>query len=128
VKVAGEMQVDIFHRHDLRIAAACRAALDSEARAERGLTKAAHGLLADAVQSVREADRRRGLAFAGRCRADGRDEDQLAVRTGVECVDEIERELRFGGAVGNDGVGRDSEFRRNLGDRPHLGFARDLDI
>ncbi len=34
VEVAGEMQVDVFHRHDLSIAAAGGAALDAEAGAE----------------------------------------------------------------------------------------------
>ena len=53
VEVAGEMQVDVFHRHDLGIAAAGRAALHAEAWPERGLAKAAHGLLADAIEAVR---------------------------------------------------------------------------
>ena len=41
VEVAGEMEVDVLHRHDLRIAAAGRAALHAEARAERRLAQAA---------------------------------------------------------------------------------------
>ena len=41
VKVAGEVQVDVLHRHDLRVAAAGRAALASEYRAERRLATAA---------------------------------------------------------------------------------------
>jgi hypothetical protein len=40
VKIAGEMQVDLGHRHDLRIAAARRAALHAETGAERGLAQA----------------------------------------------------------------------------------------
>jgi hypothetical protein len=42
VHVAGEMQVELFHRHDLGIAAAGRAALDAEDRSERGLAQAEH--------------------------------------------------------------------------------------
>ena len=81
VEIAGEMEVDVLHRHDLRIAAAGRAALHAEARAERRLAQAdACALLADAVQPVAEADRGRGLALAGRRRVDRGDEDQLAVR------------------------------------------------
>ena len=34
VKVAGEVKVDVFHRHDLRVAAAGRAALHAEARSK----------------------------------------------------------------------------------------------
>ena len=47
VEVAGEMQVDVFHRHDLRVAAARRAALHAEHGPERGLAQADHRLLAD---------------------------------------------------------------------------------
>ena len=35
-EVTGEMQVDVFHRHDLRVAATGRATLHAEHRAERG--------------------------------------------------------------------------------------------
>ena len=80
VEVAGEMEVDVLHRHDLRIAAAGGAALHAEAGAERGLAQAQHRLLADAVERVGEADRGRRLALARRRRGDRGDEDQLAVR------------------------------------------------
>ena len=80
VEIAGEVEVDVLHRHDLRVAAAGRAALHAEAGPERRLAQADRGALADAVQRVAEADRRRGLPLAGRRRVDGGDEDQLAVR------------------------------------------------
>ena len=41
VEVAGEVEVDVLHRHDLRIAAAGGAALDAEAGTERRLAQAA---------------------------------------------------------------------------------------
>ena len=62
VEVAGEVQVDVFHRHDLRVAAAGGAALHAEHRAERGLAQADHRLLADAV-----AARRRGPPWSWSC-------------------------------------------------------------
>ena len=43
VDVAGEVEVHVLHRHDLRVAAAGRAALDPEHRAERRLAQAEHG-------------------------------------------------------------------------------------
>ena len=79
VEVAGEVEVDVLHRHDLRIAAAGRAALDAEAGPSEASRMQIDRLLADAVEAVAEADRRRGLAFAGRRRVDRGDEDQLAV-------------------------------------------------
>ena len=51
VEVAGEVEVDVLHRHDLGIAAAGGAALDAEAGPERGLAQAHHRLLADAVEA-----------------------------------------------------------------------------
>ena len=68
VKIAGEMQVDRFHRHDLRVASSGRPALLPETGPERRLAQADHRLLADAVQTVAKADRRRGLALASRRR------------------------------------------------------------
>jgi len=51
VKVAGEVEIDILHRHDLGIAAAGGAALDAERRAERRLAQAQHRLLADVMSA-----------------------------------------------------------------------------
>ena len=65
-EVAGEMQVDVLHRHHLRVAAAGGAALHAEHRAERGLAQADHRLLADVVERVAQAHRGGGLAFARR--------------------------------------------------------------
>ena len=56
VEVAGEMQVDLVHRDDLRVAAAGRAALDAEHRAQRGLADADHDLLAEAAERLADPD------------------------------------------------------------------------
>ena len=45
-EVPGEVQVDVFHRHDLGVAAAGGAALHPEHRTERGLAQADHGTFA----------------------------------------------------------------------------------
>src|SRR5262249_1657205 len=79
VEVAGEWKVDGLHGHDLGIAAAGSTTLDAEAGAEAGLAQADHRLLADPVEPVAEAHRRRCLALARRRRGDGGDQDQLAV-------------------------------------------------
>ena len=47
VDVAGEVEVEVLHRHDLRHAAAGGAALDAEHRAERRLAQAGDRPLAD---------------------------------------------------------------------------------
>ena len=128
VEIAGEVEVHVLHRHDLRIAAAGRTALDAEVRAERSLADADDGLLADAVQPVAEADRRGRLAFAGRRRVDGGDQDQLAVLAAALRGDELGRDLRLVVAVGQKVLCRDAELGADLHDRLLLGGARDLDV
>jgi hypothetical protein len=54
MEIAGEMQVDVFHRHDLRKAAARRRRPSSEDRTERGLAQTHRRLLADPVEAVTE--------------------------------------------------------------------------
>ena len=79
VDVAREVEVEVLHRHDLRVAAAGRAALDPEHRAERRLAQAEHRPLADLAQALRERDGGRRLALAGLRRRDRGDADELRV-------------------------------------------------
>ena len=79
VEVAGEVQIDVFHRHDLRITTTRRSAFHAEYRAERRFAQADDCLLADSVERIAESDRGRRLAFARWRRADRGDEYQLSV-------------------------------------------------
>ena len=78
VEIAGEVQVDLLHRHHLGVSAARGAALDAHYRAERRLAQRDHGVLAQLRQRVRQADQRGGLALARRRRRDTGDQDELA--------------------------------------------------
>jgi len=93
VEIAGEMQVHVFHRHDLRIAAAGSTALHPETRAKRGFAQTDRGLLADPVQTVAKPHGGRGLAFAGRGRGDRGDKDQFAIRAVLDRIDEALADL-----------------------------------
>ena len=128
MEIPGEVEVDVLHGHDLRVAAAGRAALDAEAGPEGRLAQAAHGALADAVEPVAQAHRRRRLALAGGRRVDGGDEDQLAVLLALDGLDVVGRDLGLVGPVVEESVCRHPDFGTHLGNRPHLGFAGDLDI
>ncbi len=112
VEIAGEMKVHVLHRHDLRIAAAGGAALHAEVRAKRGLADADRRLLADRVQPVAKADRRRGLALARRCRVDRGHQDQLAVLVARQRLDELFGDLGLVMAEGQQVLGRDAQLRR----------------
>ena len=128
VEVAGEMEVDILHRHNLGIAAAGRPALHAEAGSERGLAQAHGRALADPVQAVAEADSRRRLALARRGRRDRGDQDQLAVRPVLERADEVVGNFRLVRAVLQQPVRRDIQLLADFGDRLEGGFAGDFDI
>ena len=52
MKIASEMQIDIFHWNDLGIAATCGPALHPETRTKRWLTQTHHRLLANGIQPV----------------------------------------------------------------------------
>ena len=83
VEVAREVQVDILHRHHLGVAATGSAPFHAEDRSQRRLPQCNHRALADPVQCVSQADHGGGLALAGRRRADGGNQHQLAVRAGL---------------------------------------------
>ncbi len=101
VHVAGEMQIDIFHRHNLRVAAAGCTAFDTEAGPQGGLTQANHGFLADPSETVTEPDCSCGLAFAGLGWRDTCDQDQFSVFLFIETRDELARDLRLVASVKN---------------------------
>ena len=128
MEVAGEMQVDIRHRDDLRVAAARRAALHAEARAEARLTQADRRLAANAVEAVAEADGRRRLALAGRGRRYGGNQDELAVARMAVGTNEIVRDLRLVAAIGNQDVRWNTELEADRLDRFERRGLRNLNI
>src|SRR5207247_8183607 len=64
VEIAREMEVDIFHRDDLGIAAARRAAFHPEYGTERWLPDRENRILAEFSQRLRDADGDGGFALA----------------------------------------------------------------
>lgn len=82
-EVAGEMQIDIFHRDDLRVASSGCTALHSEHGAEARFAQTNDSAFAGAgehkIQPVTQPDGRSGFSFASRRRADRCDQYQFAV-------------------------------------------------
>ena len=95
MEIAGEMQVDVLHRHHLRVAAAGGSALYPEAGTEARLAQADQRLLSDAVQAVGEPDGCGRLAFAGRGGGNRRDQHELSVLALGERIDVAEIDLRL---------------------------------
>ena len=111
--VPREVQVDVLHRHDLRIAAACSSALESEHRSKTWLPHGHHGVFSQQVQRISQADGGSGLAFTGFCRVDGRDQDQFAIG-GIQGIEIFLGELRLGPAIGLQGIGRNPRLCRHF--------------
>ena len=78
MKITSEVQVHVFHWYNLSIATPGSAALHPKTRAQRSFSYANCGFLADSVQAVAQADRRRGFAFTGRRRVYSSHQYQLA--------------------------------------------------
>jgi hypothetical protein len=77
VEVAGEVEVDVLHRHDLRVAAAGAPPFMPNTGPSEGLAQADHRFLADVIERVTQPDGRRRLAFAGGVGLIAGHEDQL---------------------------------------------------
>ena len=127
VDVAGEVEVHVLHGDDLRVAAAGRAALDPENRAERRLAQAEHGVLADVPEPLRQRDRGRRLALAGLRGRDRGDVDELAVGLVAQAVEDGERDLGLVAAVRVVLVLGEAEGLGDLGDRTKLSLLGDLE-
>ena len=127
VHVAGEVEVQVLHRHDLRAAGACAAALDPEHRAHRGLAQAEHGALAQQAESLGQRDRGRRLALACLRRRDRGDADQRAVRDVRAALDGLQSDLGLVAAVQLDLVVGEPELCGHLGDRAGLRLLRDAE-
>ena len=80
VNVTGEVQVDLFHRHCLRVPSAAGAALDPESRAHRRLAHGRHGLLPDMAHGLGQAQSDHGFALSQRGRRNGGDQNEFGIR------------------------------------------------
>ena len=127
VHIACEMQIDILHRHNLRITAAGCAAFYAENRAERRLAQSDYGIFADCRQCVAEAYRNGGFALARRSRIYRRNKNQLAVFR-LFCLDYVIINLGFILAVILDFVFAKSDSCRNFFNRLHFCALRYLNI
>ena len=128
VHIAGEVQVDVLHRDDLRPAAAGRAALDAEYRAEGGLAQGDHGVLAQLGHGLSQTDGRGGLALARRGRVDRGDEHQLAVRAILHALPRRSGDLGLVAAVQLELLLLQAGLGRDRGDRLHPAALGNFDI
>ena len=128
-EVAGEVQVDVGHRHDLGVAAAGRAALHAEHRTHRRLAQAGHRAVPEPLQRVGEPDRGGGLALTGRGRRDRGHQHELAQRPVRERREVAQVDLGLVVAVGHQVLLGDPEpVAGHVGDAVHHRGVGDLDV
>ena len=109
MEVAREVQVNLVHRQNLRIASASGTALQSEHRAERRFAQYDDGTLTYLAQSEVQADADGRLADAGLRRTDARHENQVAL-LGLLFVDERKRKLGHVVTIAGNLLGIDAEL------------------
>ena len=129
VDVAGEAERERGERHDLGESAAGGRALDVEGRAAGRLADAADHLLAEAAESLDEAERRRRLAFAERSRRNGGDVDVFALASGADALEDFgDVNLREELAVGVPFAVLEAKLRREVGGGPEGRLRRFRDL
>src|SRR5713226_8037380 len=109
------MEVELFHRDDLAVAAAGRAALDAERRALAGLANTGEHLLAQMrSQALAEPYGRGGLPFPERRRRDRSHDDVVAIADVLEPVPDGEVHFGLGFAVEFQLFGKNARFGGDL--------------
>ncbi len=124
--VAGEVEVDLLHRKDLRPATAGGSSLDPHARPHGWLAEAEDRALAAAVERLRQPDRDRRLAFSGGCRADAGHENEASGRG--PSIQRGEPHLGHPIAVRLYVILRQAELACDIRDRTQLDGTGDLDV
>ena len=122
------MQIDVLHRHNLGISAACRAALYAEHRTEGRLAQGDDGLFADLGHSLSQTYRCGGLAFTGGSRVDGSHQNELAIGLALISGIKLFAELCLILAVEFQIVGGEPEVSGDLLNGAHFGLLCNFDV
>src|ERR1700682_6543914 len=99
--VPGEVQVDLFHRHDLGHAAAGSATFDAEERSGRRLPQTEGDLGANPPESLRQADGARRLPLPCTRARDGGHDNQTPPPTTSQTPQGIEADLGLVRPIGD---------------------------
>ena len=112
VNVARQVQIERLHRHNLRVSAARRAALDAERRPLRWLAQRHDSLFAQVLHRLTQPHRRRRFALAERRRRDRRHDDVLGSRAVFQLVERAQPQLGdIRAAIGIEIVGCQTHLR-----------------
>ena len=120
--IASEVQIKIFHRDNLRVAAAGCSALDAKGRALRRLPDAGEDALIEmSAESLAQANRGCGFALSQRRRGDGGHVDILAIWHVRQPIEHFQFDFRLVIAVKFDFFRQQADLFSQLADRFQLG-------
>jgi len=128
VHIPREMQIDVIHRNNLRIAAASSTALDSKHRPQGRFAECYDGFFANLIKGLDKANARRGFTFPSRGRRDGRYKDQFPVGFLFQAFQYIKGNLCFIVTILFQFFRMDIQFFSNLANWLHNIFLCNLDI
>jgi hypothetical protein len=128
VHVAGEVQIELLHRHHLRMTPTGGPALDAQRRPHRRLPDRDHRGPADPRQPLTQPDRGRRLPLAQRRRRDRGDDDVLRPWPIRQLPDGVQADLHHVAAVGFEQVAAQPQLVGDVLDRLEAGGPRDLQI
>ena len=128
VEITGEMQVHLFHRHHLRIAAACGATLHAETWAQRRLTNTDRCFFADPVQTVTKPDGCGSFSFTSRGWVDRGDQNKFTAVIALHRVDKLLADFGLIVTIGQKMLARYSKLGANFLDWPLHSLTCDFYI
>ena len=128
MEISRKMEVQILHRHYLRITASRSAAFDAKARAKRRLTERYDRLLSKFAKGLSKTDACCRLPFPGRRRVDGRHQDQLSIFPLADALYILIRYFRLVSAVELQLIFGDPQLFCDLGYVLHNRFLCDFNI
>ena len=100
MKIAGKVEIDILHRHHLRITAACRTSLHPKTWTQAGLTQADRCIFPNPVQTITQSNAGCRFALTRRCWRDSRNEHEFPIRSSLKRLYEIVTDLGLGVPIG----------------------------
>ena len=128
MEVTCKVQVDVFHRHYLCIAAASRTAFDTHAGTQRGFSQACQGVFAHFLQGLCQTDGNGCFAFPSRCRVYSCYQNQFCVGSVFDLIIIFITYFGFILAITFHIFFGDASFRRNGGNGFHGAFLCNLQI
>ena len=128
VKVSREMEVDVLHGHDLRVTATGGPSFHAETWPKRRFPQADRRIRADSPHGVAQSNRGCGLALARRRWVHSSNQDQLAVRSCGERVNEFSGDFCLLAPERQHMLAGNSKLRRDFVNWPEFCGARYFDV